>query len=250
VSGKIVNLLLCGAVVALWIGVNHFLCSTLESVDVFLAFVQMSNVIGNFNVAWPSGLRQFIFRAASFLDFDVDLVSFGATFFRFNHAALSLHTRLLLAGAGCVAATDWRWDFCLQSSLPFIVALCYFSPVAIRSFQDEFGIKSPVLARRVTRLFRRKSDADTNRLPESKPTIWVLRNQAVAKTLSIINILYLPISRYALSAFGCSELADGQSVLKMFPDVVCASTQHSVFFVLGCLGTVTCTPNAALWGSF
>jgi hypothetical protein len=102
VQGKVINLLLLAAMVATWIGVNHFLCESLESVDVFLAYIQMANVIANFNVEWPAGLKMFVFRVArsvppcwhqrmhrmdlrttrcaslcSVLDFDVDIVNFG-----------------------------------------------------------------------------------------------------------------------------------------------------------------------------
>jgi hypothetical protein len=78
VLGKIINLALLATMVATWIGVNHFLCASLESVDVFLAYIQMCNVIGNYNVDWPDNLKLFVFRVASFLDFDVDIVNFGA----------------------------------------------------------------------------------------------------------------------------------------------------------------------------
>ena len=102
VQGKVINLLLLAAMVATWIGVNIFLCESLESVDVFLAYIQMANVIANFNVEWPAGLKMFVFRVArsvppcwhqrmhrmdlrtmrcaslcSVLDFDVDIVNFG-----------------------------------------------------------------------------------------------------------------------------------------------------------------------------
>ena len=77
VQGKVINLLLLVALVATWIGVNRFLCESLESVDVFLAYIQMANVIANFNVDWPAGLKMFVFRVASTLDFDVDIVNFG-----------------------------------------------------------------------------------------------------------------------------------------------------------------------------
>jgi hypothetical protein len=68
------------AMVGLWVGINHFLSASLESVDIFLAFAQMTAVIGRFNVAWPDGISSnggVVFRAANFLDFDVDIVNFG-----------------------------------------------------------------------------------------------------------------------------------------------------------------------------
>ena len=146
---------------------------------------------------------------------------------------------------GCVAPTDWRWDFCLQNSLPFIVALCYFSPVMMRSVQARCGVKLPTLSSCV---FWRKSEraavSEQQLLP--KPTTRMLRNAAVSKTLGIVNILYLPISRYALSAFGCIVLADGQSVMKTFPDASCESTEYYVFVFLGVLGTITCTLAATV----
>ena len=73
VSGKLINIVLVVCLVSLWVGINHFLSSTLESVDVFLAFSQMAAVIGRFDVQWPYGISSngYVFRAANFLDFDV-----------------------------------------------------------------------------------------------------------------------------------------------------------------------------------
>ena len=63
-----------------------------------------------------------------------------------------------------------------------------------------------------------------------------LRNVAVSKTLSLVNILYLPLSKYSLSVFRCRELNTGESVLRSFPDIVCASSEHQFFLAVGSFG--------------
>ena len=64
----------------------------------------------------------------------------------------------------------------------------------------------------------------------------VLRNTGVSKTLSLVNILYLPLSKYSLSVFRCRELNTGESVLRSFPDIVCASSEHYFFLAVGTFG--------------
>jgi hypothetical protein len=59
--------------------------------------------------------------------------------------------------------------------------------------------------------------------------------------LSVVNMLYLPISRYSTSVFQCVTLPDGSSVLKAFPDMLCYSKEHTVFMCLGCVGISLCT---------
>ena len=145
-------------------------------------------------------------------------------------------------GAGCITPTNWRWDFCLQLALPVIVAVSYFSPIALRSAQAKLGIR-PISS--LVCLSRNSAASDPL---VAKPTMKAMRNAAVSRTLGIINILYLPISRYSISIFFCIQLRDGQSVLKMFPDVACSSTQYYVFLCLGCLGTAACTPLASCLG--
>ena len=55
----------------------------------------MSNVIGSFSVKWPQGFSDYVLRTYSFLDFDVDIISFGA-----GHALTALW---------CVLASNYGW---------------------------------------------------------------------------------------------------------------------------------------------
>ena len=64
----------------------------------------------------------------------------------------------------------------------------------------------------------------------------VLRNTGVSKTLSLVNILYLPLSKYSVSVFRCRELGNAPSVLRSFPDVLCWSSEHYFFLAVGVFG--------------
>ena len=74
----------------------------------------------------------------------------------------------------------------------------------------------------------------------------MLRNSAISKTLSLVNILYLPMSRYATSVFYCIQLAPGQTVLKTFPNIPCYTFQYYVFLCLGCAATLLCKPRGCI----
>ena len=69
-SGKVLNSFLVVGMVVLWVLINFYLCEEVDSLDTFLAFAQMLNVIGTFSVAWPSGVG-LIFTVAAVFDFDV-----------------------------------------------------------------------------------------------------------------------------------------------------------------------------------
>ena len=70
-----------------WIIINKFLCEQLDSLDTFLAFAQMANVIGSLGIDWPKGISDFVFRIASVMDFDVLL----CTVFAHVHAHVYAH---------------------------------------------------------------------------------------------------------------------------------------------------------------
>jgi hypothetical protein len=55
----------------------------------------MSNVIGSFSVKWPQGFSEYVLRTYSVLDFDVDIISFGA-----DHGLTALQ---------CVLASNYGW---------------------------------------------------------------------------------------------------------------------------------------------
>ena len=131
----------------------------------------------------------------------------------------------------------------MQLVLPVIVAVSHFSPIALRSAQAKFGIR-PISS---SCACLSRNSAATDPLV-AKPTMKAMRNAAVSRTLCVVNIFYLPISRYSISVFFCIQLRDEQSVLKMFPDVSCSSTQYYVFLCLGGLGTAACTPLASCLG--
>ena len=109
-TGKLINILLLVCLVALWVGINHFLSSSLESVDVFLAFSQMTAVIGRFDVPWPEGISSgsngYVFRAANFLDFDVDIVNFGEALSQTHSCCRYAH--LQISAGGFVASETLR----------------------------------------------------------------------------------------------------------------------------------------------
>ena len=50
--------------------------------------------------------------------------------------------------------------------------------------------------------------------------------------------VYLTVSKYSTSVFTCIELANGASVLKVYPEITCGSATHTVYMVLGVIGTV------------
>jgi hypothetical protein len=114
-----VNALLMGGMIGVWFLFNFIFCEYCESVDIFLAFVQMvrlycltvsvghppqsdpaqrahpvfqMNVIGNFNIDW--GFTRYLFNAASFLDFDVVLPPFGNSRTARAHHCICAHTCL------------------------------------------------------------------------------------------------------------------------------------------------------------
>jgi hypothetical protein len=200
----------------------------------------MSNVIGSFSVKWPQGFSEYVLRTYSVLDFDVDIISFGAdhglTALRCVTCAVYLQATMA-GGAGCVAPTSWRWDFGLQLALPIVVAVSYFSPLWLHILQAKFGIN---ISRSC--IFRSTQPSDARSwVPMPLPVMHAMRNAAVSKTLAIINIIYLPVSRYSISVFFCTQLRDGQSVLRVFPDVSCTSSDYYIFLCLGFFGTTACT---------
>ena len=134
---------------------------------------------------------------------------------------------------------DFRWDFCLQLSLPLVTSLCYFAPVGLQWFMNKVGLEKSTL--------RPQAATPHGSQPTSKkPTIRARLNSSISKSLSVVNILYLPISRYSTSVFQCVALPDGSSVLKAFPDMLCHSKEHTVFMCLGCVGISLCTHASAL----
>ena len=104
VRGSLINLSLGALMLGIWFLFNFVICEVVESVDIFIACVQMSVVIGNFNVDW--GEVQYIFNAAALLDFDVDIVSLGCI----------------------IPGSDWRVDICIQLFAPLLLACYYFLP--------------------------------------------------------------------------------------------------------------------------
>ena len=45
------------------------------------------------------------------------------------------------------------------------------------------------------------------------------------------------VSRYSTSVFRCTELANGERVLDADPSLICGSSKHTVYMVLGCAST-------------
>ena len=164
--------------------------------------------------------------------------------------------------AGCIAPVDWRWDFCLQQSLPLVIVMCYFWKVA----WFELGIRLKLNGRSARILKQigacsfasRKSKGipgsgddvgSSNAMGETQfleKEGRMLRNSAISKTLSLVNILYLPMSRYATSVFYCIQLAPGQTFLKPFPNIPCYTFQYYVFLCLGSVATLLCTPRGCI----
>ena len=90
-------------VVALWLFLNEVVAEWLDTIDLFLSYVQIASVINDFNdVQWPGSMQAFL-RVFSYLDFDVDVVSLGCS-------------------------TDHRFsiDFTLQLLLPLVVSGLFF----------------------------------------------------------------------------------------------------------------------------
>ncbi len=133
---------------------------------------------------------------------------------------------------------DFRWDFCLQQSLPLVISICYFAPVGLQWCLNKVGREKSTRPQAAT--------PHGSQPTSNKPTIRARLNSSISKSLSVVNMLYLPISRYSTSVFQCVTLPDGSSVLKAFPDMLCYSQEHTVFRVLGCVGISLCTHASAL----
>ncbi len=71
------------------------------------------------------------------------------------------------------------------------------------------------------------------------------RNEAISKTLSLINVVYLPVSKYSISVFKCIDVG-GRSVLSAFPNTDCSSAEYTAIFTAGCVGTAVYMVRAAL----
>jgi hypothetical protein len=71
------------------------------------------------------------------------------------------------------------------------------------------------------------------------------RNEAISKTLSLINVVYLPVSKYSISVFKCTDVG-GRSVLSAFPNTDCSSAEYAAIFTAGCVGTAVYMVRAAL----
>jgi hypothetical protein len=108
-NSKSGSILLVLVLIAVWFLINNVFCEEIESLDVFLSFAQMANVIGEFNIAWPRAVTSGVFRVASLLDFDVDIVNMG-----------------------CVASTSWPFDFGLQLLLPVMYTAVFAAQIGVR----------------------------------------------------------------------------------------------------------------------
>ena len=143
---KVKSVLFVILVVGLWVVINKFLCEELDSLDVFLAFAQMSNVVGSINIEWPPGISDKIFRIAAILNFDVS-----------SHACNTPEVQPVMQqvdiiSLGCIIP-GWGWtaDFVLQLVLPIFVFIWSFSPYLICLAANQvcvFGRKGMWWARR------------------------------------------------------------------------------------------------------
>ena len=106
--------------------------------------------------------------------------------------------------------TGWPFDFVLQLLLPLIVTGIAFVPYLMR-----LGC----------------GKVEPGELLE-------MRNDAIASSLGFINVTYLTVSQYSLSAFRCITLANGDRVLDVYPSIICGTLQHTVYMALGCVGTI------------
>ena len=71
--------------------------------------VSLCQVIGSFDAGWPQKLTEGLFRPASMLDFDVDVIN-----------------------VGCIASSAWTTDFSVQMALPMVIVLVYCAAEGVR----------------------------------------------------------------------------------------------------------------------
>ena len=115
----------------------------------------------------------------------------------------------MLTLAGCLVSTAWPADFVVQLTLPLVFALLVgFMPVLV---------------------------AMSNGRKEKKDLRQKI-NQGISSSCLFLNITYLTVSRYSTSVFSCVTLVGQTRVLAVYPSMVCGSSQHTLYMVLGTLG--------------
>jgi hypothetical protein len=160
----------------------------------------------------------------------------------------------------------------MQLTLPLCVSLYYFWPFLVsQCIALCFGDNNAHLKKVLLLVFTFNFSGDVNRLkltekrlryhcrsfgrwpsPRNRfsvfffccPTRREMRNRGISQSLSLMNVVYLPVSKYAISVYKCTTL-NGPSVLTAFPNMPCGSSEHSVVFAIGCLATTVYTVSRA-----
>jgi hypothetical protein len=166
-----------------------------------------------------------------------------------------------------VRSSSWPFDFSLQLLLPFLYAGCYGAWACARlglaaatqknangrEHYDEVKrtlrndlIAQPLKFLNVVRVSQhgascshKKVEIDRIEAAVHIVLVGVLgRLGDIEESAQCFVQVYLTAARYSTSVFRCTELEDGQSVLWVYPGMICGSPEHGWYVAFGAVGTL------------
>eukprot|EP01135_Chromosphaera_perkinsii_P002540 Nk52_evm56s224 gene=Nk52_evmTU56s224 len=197
-------------IIYLWVLVNNVACGHLESFDIALAFVQVTDSIGVMNLEWGKTV-EFFFSACAVMNFSVDIVS-PDCLFRFN---------------GSTFVTVWT----LQMIIPIVVVFIY----SLIYFKMWYTVKRE----------REKHELTEEEIEAQNVKLSLKLDHCIYSVISFFKICYQELCLKSIQALVCLELPDGTFSLRADPQMECWGSEHTpigLFSLLAIFGYVIGVP--------
>eukprot|EP00803_Ostreobium_quekettii_P003820 evm.model.scf_1223.3 EVM.evm.TU.scf_1223.3 scf_1223:28111-38337(+) len=167
----------------------------LPSVEIFILWMQLANIIGELDLRWPLRLET-VFTTANIMDFDVDTIELTCFY----------------------PLWCYKDNFLLQMSLPLILGLVSLSRYLVAKALWVFLRDRDLLRLRLARLIG---------LPRTRSELDARWDTTISTFLSSVDVTWLTIAKYTFNSFKCGDV-HGVSVLLASPYVECESNTHDI----------------------
>ena len=189
-----------------WFAVNKLTAGRYDAADIFLHFMQLSDIIGNFSVDYDDNIETWKV-ASGFVNFDVDIISMWECYI--------------------------PWSY-----LGSFLLICMLSWMKLAIAMTSYGFNHLVLrlaSTRHARVFVTQYIALGFEV-RSADELRIQYDEMVEEFCNMYIITYNALCARCFYVFMGSVLPNGKYYMTMYPETTMGTTTHTTLVVLGCIG--------------
>ena len=191
-----------------WFAVNKLTAGRYDAADIFLHFMQLSDIIGNFNLSFDSNIETWKV-ASGFVNFDVDILTMWECYMRWNY----------LGSFILICSISWL--------KLFISSLSYGGSYAM--LRISASKQGKWMSKLLAYGFHIKSTDELR----------IMFDEMVEEFANIYVITYNALCARCFYVFMGNTLPNGESYMTASPDVIMGSHHHKILVAMGIVGLFT-----------